>query len=170
MSRRKRCRSPRPKAPPKCHLRNCPGWVRFILKATAKEPCTDCVLENVPVQFPATLAGDGAVGEEEPHADPKIRSRTTQPRLNIGIRAPEWIGLGLSYTIPESSDDPTSLASAALLRPPLCHGPLGFVSWHQTPRHPPSHQPLELPYLLSGRADRRGYKPVGSGLTIAAPQ
>jgi hypothetical protein len=30
-----------------------------------------------------------------PHADAKIRSRATQPRLNIGISAPEWMNYGL---------------------------------------------------------------------------
>src|SRR5580698_348535 len=42
----------------------------------------------MPDQFPATLAyDDGALGEELPQAHATIRSRTTQPRLNIGIGA-----------------------------------------------------------------------------------
>ena len=39
--------------------------------------------------------GVGLVGELLPvHADAHIRNRTAQPRLNIGISAPEWIGCG----------------------------------------------------------------------------
>jgi hypothetical protein len=71
----------------------------------------------VPTHVPSTLAD--AVSEPGPggsqHAAAEIRSRTTQPRLNIGIRAPEWIELRLSYTVTESrhvtarkSDDRTT--------------------------------------------------------------
>jgi hypothetical protein len=42
--------------------------------------------ENVGVDDGAKKHADSDV-----HAAAEIRSRTTQPRLNIGIRAPEWI-------------------------------------------------------------------------------
>lgn len=40
--------------------------------------------------------GDGAVLLPLLHADANIRSSTTQPRLNIGISAPEWAELRLN--------------------------------------------------------------------------
>jgi hypothetical protein len=39
--------------------------------------------------------GDVAVLLTPLHADVNVRSRTTQPRLNIGISAPEWTELRL---------------------------------------------------------------------------
>jgi hypothetical protein len=40
--------------------------------------------------------GDVAVLLPPLHADVNVRSRTTQPRLNIGIRASEWTELRLN--------------------------------------------------------------------------
>jgi hypothetical protein len=58
----------------------------------------------VPTHVPSTLA-DVELGlgpDGRPHADAPITNRTTQARVNIDIRAPEWIELRLRYTVPES--------------------------------------------------------------------
>ncbi len=84
-----------PLNPPLAHVpkTELPASVRFIVNGMLAEAPEVCpVNSNVPDQFPATLADVvGAVGVLlPPHAHAEIRSRTTQPRLNISISAPEW--------------------------------------------------------------------------------
>lgn len=69
--------------------------VRFMTMAMMNEPVAACVPANVPVQLPATLANDGAVGPAL-HADmpqPKTTAAkmrfTTTSRTNKTVRAGE---------------------------------------------------------------------------------